>query len=403
MIQTKEIKKGIYALKTVGYLDLDFHGCIFRNDYGASYNAYLIVDEKITLIDVVDKQFSEAFILEIKKIIKDKPIDYIIINHVEPDHSGGFEAVKSIYPDAQCFCSSEAKKAMLQMFFNKHQYQLVSNLESINLGSRNYVFVLTPFIHWPDNMFTYLVEDKILFSNDAFGSLTNSNLFYDYQYDLSQLLNDAKEYYANIVMPCSSFVANKLEEVLALNLELDYIAPSHGIIWKNEIGTIINQYQKWANNGDVKNKVVIVYDTIWDNTQKIADVIAQAIGDNDLEVRILNASKHRKSLIMSEIMDARAIVVGSSNFNNTMTPSIADVLERIIALKPIDKLGVAFGSFGWVDVHLNRIESRLQEANVKIITHSFYENYTPDAKALDLAYELGQLIANKVNEVITNE
>jgi flavorubredoxin len=252
-------------------------------------------------------------------------------------------------------------------------------------------------------MVTYLNQEKILFSNDAFGSLVNSNKLYDDMYEYSELIRQAKEYYANIVMPCNRFVEKKLNEINSLNLEFDLICPSHGVIWRSHVQDILDQYMRWAIDGDAVDKVVIVYDTIWDNTQMITDEIAVAIASHGYEVRIFNASKHRKSLIMSEIMDCKAVLVGSSNFNNTMTPSIADVLERMIALKPRGKYAMAFGSYGWADVHLNRIEGRLKEAGLKIINQSLYENYTPDEASLIYAASVGDKVATKLREMEQND
>ncbi|MGL5042700.1 MAG: FprA family A-type flavoprotein [Culicoidibacterales bacterium] len=403
MIQTHLIRENIYSFKAIGYLDLDFHGCIFRNEEGASYNAYLIIDEQITLIDLVDAPFMDEFSRRLKEVLGERKIDNIIINHVEPDHSGGFELLKEVYPDAKCYCSAEAKNAMLQMFFKDHSFTKVEHMGILKTGSYSFVFVLTPFIHWPDNMLTYLQEERILFSNDAFGSLVNSNLHYDDEYEYTELIRQTKEYYANIVQPCSRFVEAKLAEILSLNLAIDLICPAHGIIWRSHIPEILEQYMRWAKNGDMKDKVVIVYDTIWDNTEMMTNEIAVGIAEQGYEVRVYNASKHRKSLIMTEIMDARGILIGSSNFNNTMTPQIADVLERIIGLKPLQKVGMAYGSYGWADVHLNRIEHRLKEANVQIVEHALYENYTPNEAQLLYAKEVGKKFGAKLKELKSYE
>lgn len=403
MIQTHLIRENVYSFKAIGYLDLDFHGCIFRNEEGASYNAYLIIDEEITLIDLVDEPFMDEFLRRLQAVLGERKIDNIIVNHVEPDHAGGFEQLKAVYPEARCYCSTEAKKAMLQMFFKEHTFTKVENMETLNTGKYSFTFVLTPFIHWPDNMLTYLNEERILFSNDAFGSLVNSNLHYDDEYEYAELIRQTKEYYANIVQPCSRFVKAKLAEIVALNLPLDLICPAHGIIWRSHIADIMQQYMRWAHNGDMVDKVVIVYDTIWDNTEMMTNEIAVGIANQGYEVRVFNASKHRKSLIMTEIMDARGILIGSSNFNNTMTPQIADVLERIIGLKPLKKVGMAYGSYGWADVHLNRIEARLKEANVQIVEHALYENYTPNEAQLLYAQTVGEKFGKKLKEMKSYE
>lgn len=399
MIQVDKIRESVYSLKVIGYLDVNFHGCIFPNEEGASYNAYLIVDEEVTLIDLVDSPYIEPFVREIKKIIGERPIDQVVVNHVEPDHAGGFGRLMELYPNAKCYCSAEAKDAMLQMFFGTYNFNQVQTGDELSVGSDTLRFVLTPFIHWPDNMMSYLVGEEILFSNDAFGSLENSNRLYDDQYQYADLLRKTKEYYANIVQPCSRFVRAKLAEFAQLNWPIQLVCPAHGIIWRSHFGEIFDQYVRWAETGDVKDKIVIIYDTIWDNTEIMANEIATGMATTGYEVRIFNASIHRKSMIMSELMDARGVLIGSSNFNNTMTPQIADILERMIGLKPLQKVGMAFGSYGWADVHLGRIENRLKEANVHIVHHAVYENYTPDEAEKIYAQEVGRKFVAKLEEM----
>ncbi len=396
MITVKEIRKNIYSLKAVGYSDLDFHGSVFRNDEGASYNAYLVVDDEITLIDTVEGKISDRFLSAIKNIIGDKPIDNLIVNHTEPDHSSSFEYIASAYPNMKCYCSEKAEKAMQNMYFGNHTYITVKNLETLKIGKYTLTFVLTPFIHWPDNMVTYLNEEKILFSNDAFGNLTTNNMLYDESYGLEQLLSKSKEYYANIVMPCSNFVVKKLDEIMSLNLDIELICPSHGVIWKKYINEILEHYYKWARFENNPKKVVIIFDTIWGNTEIITNQIANKLMDKDLEVRIFQAGKHRSSLIMSEVLDASAILIGTSNFNNTMVPTIADILERIYALKPQNKIGMAYGSYGWAKVHLNRVKERLREAKINVLDEEIYSNYTPD----EATKEYAENVANKIHSIL---
>lgn len=402
MIQTQQIKPNIFIFKAIGYTDLDFHGSVFRNDEGASYNSYLIIDEQITLIDTMDEHLAEEFIRRLEKVLDGRKLDNIIVNHVEPDHSGSYEAVKALYPDAKSFCSAMAEKAMKSMYFGEHEYEVVKNLETLTIGKYTLKFILTPFIHWPDNMVTYLEEEKILFSNDAFGSLVASNKMYDDEYEVAELMRHAKEYYANIVMPCSRFVMKKLKEINELNLEFDLICPSHGIIWKKHITEIMDQYMKWATFSDIKHKVVMVYDTIWGNTELVTNEIAVGLAERGYEVRVFKAGLHRPALIMSEIMDAKAILVGSSNFNNAMVGPIADILERIYALSPQNKVGMVYGSYGWANAHLKRVESRLEEAKIELIESAMYENYKPDIARLKYAEELGMRVAEKIDEKYGN-
>ncbi len=396
MIQLKEIRKNIYSIKAVSYNELDFHGTVFRNDEGASYNAYLVIDEEVTLIDTVEHEFNEAFLKTIDSVLKGRVIDNIIINHVEPDHSSSFLAVFAKYPNAKCYCSEKAEKPLQNMFFEDVEYSTVKTMDSIKTGKYTFNFILTPFVHWPDNMVTYLVEEKILFSNDAFGNLIANNNLYDDEYDLGILLKASKEYYANIVMPCAKFVLKTLKEIEDLGIEIELICPAHGIIWRSHIADIIEHYSKWANFESKKNKVVIVYDTIWGNTEILTNALASKLTEHGLEVRIFRAGKHRPSLIMSEILDASAVVVGTSNFNNTMLPTIADFIERMYGLKPKGKIGVVYGAYGWSKAHVNRVKDRLVECEIDVIDYDITSNYTPDTATI----EITNTVAEKLVEAL---
>ncbi len=396
MIQVKEIKENIYSIKAISYNELDFHGTVFRNDEGASYNAYLVVDEEVTLIDTVEEEYNEAFLENIDKILNGRQIDNIIINHVEPDHSSSFLAVFGKYPKAKCYCSEKAEKPLQNMFFVNCDYKTVKTNDSIKTGKYTFNFILTPFVHWPDNMVTYLVEEKILFSNDAFGNLIANNNLYDDEYDLGLLLRASKEYYANIVMPCAKFVLKTLKEIQDSGIEIELVCPAHGVIWRSHIAEILTHYEKWANFESKKNKVVIVYDTIWGNTEIITNDLSNKLAAQGLEVRIFRAGKHRPSLIMTEILDASAIVVGTSNFNNTMLPTIADFIERLYGLKPKGKIGAVYGAYGWAKTHVNRVKDRLTECEIEVIDYDITSNYKPDATT----FEIIDTLVNKLVEAL---
>ncbi len=393
MIQSKKIRDNIYSIKAIDYNELDFHGTVFRNDEGASYNAYLVIDEEVTLIDTVEHGFNEEFLRHLDNILEGRKIDNIIINHVEPDHSSSFLDTYSKYPEAKCYCSEKAEKPLQNMFFRDIDYKTVKTLDSINTGKYTFKFVLTPFVHWPDNMVTYLEEEKILFSNDAFGNLVTNNNLYDDEYEIATLLRSSKEYYANIVMPCGKFVLKTLDEIEKLGIEIELICPGHGTIWRTHIATIIAEYKKWASFESNKNKVVIVYDTIWGNTEIITNELASKLTEYDLEVRVFKAGKHRPSLIMTEILDASAVIVGTSNFNNTMLPTIADFVERLYALKPKGKIGAVYGAHGWSKNHINRLKDRLEECDVDVLDYDISSNYKPDEATIEITSTLAKKIA----------
>ncbi len=397
MLQTKQIKENVYAFKAINYNDLSFHGPVITTEEGSCYNAYLIIDEQITLIDTVDEKFSDEFIRRIKKVIGNKKIDNIILNHLEYDHSSSYEYIKTFYPEAKTYCSSKSDKVIAKIFSKNYDYIFVEDLSEISIGKYTLKFILTPFIHWPDNMMTYLIEEKILFSNDAFGSLIAQNKFFDYEYDLHELIKSSKIYYANILTGCNNLVSKKLKEIA--DIEFDYVCPSHGVIWHKNINDILTSYINWSNCLDVKNKIVIIYDTVWGTTETMAQEMATNLGEKGFEVRIFVASKHNPSMIMTELLDAKAILIGSSNLNNAMVSTVADILERIYGLKLKGKVGMAFGAYGWSGVHLKRINARLEEANIRTIHPDVYTNFNVDDGMVKFIEQVSDQLAEELNKL----
>lgn len=378
MIYTKKINSRVYLIRASEFNDLNFHGATIKTEMGSSYNSYLIIDEKITLVDTMDEPLAKEFITTLEKLLDGRTIDNIIINHVEPDHSGSYEEVLKLAPNAKTYCSAKAETAMKHLFFQEHEYEVVDHLSELDCGNYTLQFIHTPFIHWPDNMFTYLKEDKILFSNDGFGSLLSGTKIYDDQYSKFELEDAAKLYYANIVLPCSRYVKKKLAELDSLNLEFNLICPSHGIIYRSYISEIIDLYKQYCNHTIKPKKVVMIYESIWGSTDTCTRELASVLVEKDYDVQVFKASVHNPSLIMKELMDAEYLFIGSSNFNNTYPGPIADIIERIIALKPQNKKFLVYGSYGWAHVHLKKIEEQLSSLSYTEIEQPIYGQYRPD-------------------------
>ncbi len=395
MLYTYNINDNIYCFRGISHSDLDFHGSTIKSTEGSSYNCYLIIDDEITLIDTVDSKFSELFLDSLKTILDGRKIHNIIVNHVEPDHSGLFTIIKEKYPDGNVYCSKKGIDAMQRMYFKDINYTEVNDFDTIRTGKYTLKFILTPFVHWPDNMFTYLEEENILFSNDAFGSLLTRSKLYDENYSLDDLINSSKSYYANIVMPYGKFVLQVFEKLKTNNIKLKLICPSHGLVLKKYINELLENYYNWANYKN-NDKVVIIYETIWGNTEMCTNQIANALVNSGREVKVFRASKHHPSTIITEVMDAKAILFGSSNFNSTMLSPLADITERIYALKPQNKIAMVYGSFGWANTHLKRLEQRLKEANIDILDFSLLGKYTPDGERLENAYQVGLQVNSKI-------
>jgi len=357
-----EIKENIYWVGGIDWDLRNFHGYLTHR--GSTYNAYLIVDEKITLIDTVKHYHFDEMMERIAAVINPGKIDYIVSNHVEMDHSGGLPALmEKIGSRATIFTSPNGEKGLLAHYRRKWNFKVVQSGDILSLGKRSLHFVLTPMVHWPDNMVTYLPEDRILFSNDAFGQHLASSERFDDEYPFSIILEEATKYYANIVLPYSKQVNKTLEAVSAF--ALDVIAPSHGIVWRSSVKQILAQYQKWAKN-ETEPKALIIYDSMWGSTEKIAYAIAKGFENKGIKVSLVNLQFNHISDIMTMVLTTKYICVGSPTLNNNMLPTVAAFLTYLKGLAPINRVGIAFGSYGWGGQSIGLIEDILKSCNWQV-------------------------------------
>jgi flavorubredoxin len=372
-----KLTENIYWVGGIDWNLRNFHGYLTQK--GSTYNAYLIIDEKITLIDTVKHYLYDEMIERISSIIDPAKIDTIISNHVEMDHSGGLPKLMEVAKNATIVTSAPHGEKGLRAHYKKDwNFKTVKGGDSISLGKRTLQFVPTPMIHWPDNMVTYCPEEKILFSNDAFGQHIASSERFDDEYPLPTILEEAKKYYANIVLPYSKQVAGALEVVGKLDIKT--IAPSHGLIWRSNIESIIKEYTKWSSN-QTEEKALIIYDTMWDSTKKITYAIQNAFEEKNIATRIIDLKENHISDIMTEISTAKYICVGSPTLNNNMLPSVAAFLTYMKGLAPKNRIGLAFGSFGWGGQSIKQVEDILASCGFDII-EGIKANYVPDINQL---------------------
>ncbi len=386
-----EIAKGIFDVGVNDWNIRDFHG--YSTQFGTSYNAFLIIDEKIALIDTVKSDFSDQLITNISSIIDPKKIDYVISNHTEMDHSGGLPRVMhKIGEDKPLICSKMGFKNLSRHFPQKLNYRAVENGEELSLGTRTLTFLETRMLHWPDSMFTYLKEDKILFSSDAFGQhYAGFEKFDDIIGDA--IMPHAKKYFANILLLYSPLILKLVETVTRLGLEFNMICPDHGVIWRKDPGKIINAYVEWSKQEPGK-KALLIYDTMWHSTEIMADAIASGISEKGVEVRPMHLRKWHRSDVMTEVLDAKAIIVGSPTLNNGLFPTVSDFLTYMKGLKPLNKIGAAFGSYGWSGESVKLITQSLEEMKFDIIDPGLKIQYVPDKEGIGACYRFGQKIAD---------
>lgn len=392
-----KITDNVYYVGAHDYNLRDFHGSMYPINEGATYNAYLIVDEKITLIDTVEIDFYDEMLERIRSIIGDRMIDNIIIQHAESDHSSAFMKLMNEYPKAKAYVSISGKRAMLAQFFKDYDYQSVKTGDTLNIGRGTLTFIEMPMIHWPDNMATYFDDDRILFSNDAFGQHIISFKKFDDDHDYSYLIAKAKEYYANIVMPYGKNVLNKLKAIADLGLAIDYIAPSHGIIWHKYIGKMLADYKDFASLKS-KDKVVIVYESVWNNTKTIAETLAEGLGQNGIEPKVYKLSKTDSSLILSELLDAKALLIGSGCYNNTLASEICSFIDKAISLNIKDKYVGTFGSYGWNKLPIVNMDKRAENIGILLEDFNIAINYAPTQEDLEAVYERAQKLAKFLKE-----
>jgi len=389
------IANNIYWVGVIDWNVKNFHGHTYTTKRGTTYNAYLILDDKVALVDTVYGPFSEEMIEKIGKIIPPEKIDYIIANHVETDHSGALPEIIKLCPKAKVFGTAKCKEGLYKHYFGDWDFQVVKNGDKLKLGKKTLSFIEAPMLHWPDSMFSYLVEDAILLPNDAFGQHYATSGRFDDEVDQSILMEEAVKYYANILWPLSSLVLKKIGEIQKLNIPIKMIAPSHGIIWRKDPLKIVNAYLSWAAN-TTKPKVVVVYETMWGATEKMARKIAEGIIDSGIEVMVFDISQADRTEVIGQMLDAKGYLIGSSTHDNSMLPNIAGFLEFFKGLKPKDRFGAVFGSYGWSGGAVAEIERIFKETGIELAQDGISIKYIPDEGEFNRCFEFGRDFAKKI-------
>ena len=391
-----EIKPDVYWVGAVDWSSRDFHG-YSMSPMGTTYNAYVVKDEKTTLFDTVKSEFQGEMLCRIANMMDPEQIDYIVVNHVEPDHAGCLPKLVERCKPEKIFCSPMGEKAMKAHFhYTDWPVQVVKTGDSISLGKRTVHFTETRMLHWPDSMFSYIPQDKLLISNDAFGqNIASSERFAD-EVDLPVLAHALKEYYANIVLPFSPIVLKVLEQVAGMNLDIDMIAPDHGLIFRgDDCGYALESYKRFAEQKPEK-KAVIFYDTMWHSTEIMARAIAEGLEEEGVTTRLMWLKANHHSRVMTEIQDAAAVIAGSPTHNNGIMPNVAKMLTYMKGLKPQNKLGAAFGSFGWSGESVKIISEWLESMSCEMVDAPVKVKHVPTHDDLGACHELGKKVGQAI-------
>jgi anaerobic nitric oxide reductase flavorubredoxin len=390
-----EIKEKIYWTGIKDWELRQFHGHELSTHRGSTYNSYIIKDEKTILIDTVWDPYKEEFVENLEREVGLKNIDAIVINHIEPDHGGSLGYIMETVPDIPIYCTKNGADIIKRHFHKDWNFNIVKTGDSLKIGEYELIFVEMQMLHWPDSMMTYVKGANVVFSNDAFGQhFSPSGLFND-EVDSCEVYQEAIKYYANILTPFSPLVKKKIEQVKSLNLSIDIIAPSHGIIWRDNPMQIIEKYYEWSQDYS-EDFVTIIYDTMYDATKSIADAIAEGLTKSGVKYKMFNSAVTDQSDLLTEIFKCKGVLIGSCTVNNAVLRSIAALLHEIKGHKFKNKAAAAFGSYGWSGEAAKFISKELAEAGFKIVNEPIQFKYRPNHEEFDKCVEFGKAFANAI-------
>jgi len=388
----KQIAKSVYFIGGIDWNMRDFHG--FFTPKGVTYNSYLVMDEKVAVIDGVKCTFADEQLAKIANIVEPAKIDFIIVNHVEPDHSGGLPVLAQAAKNAVVVCTAQGQAEIIKYYGSAFNFKIVKAGDYIELGKNKLHFLPLPMVHWPDSMVSFLEGEDILFSNDAFGQHLCSSKLFDDENDLNEVLFEAEKYYANILMPLGKQVAGALTKVSQLPFSIKIVAPSHGVIWRSHISAILAKYAEWSS-GLAQQRVVIAYETMWGSTELLARALMDGVISEGVKVNLYRLNASDRTEIVRDILTARGIMIGSSTMHNGVLPNIGTLLYHLKGLRPVGKMAVVFGAHGWAGGAVKEIEKMLAETGIQVQT-AISSKWTPSVEDLKQAFEIGAEFARTI-------
>jgi flavorubredoxin len=395
-----EIKPGIYWVGAIDWAIRDFHGYVTPR--GTTYNNYLIMDDEITLLDTVKYDFADITIKNIKSVVDPSRIKNIIVNHIENDHATSIDRIMDFTPDATIYITEKGRKGLERFFdLSKWNVRIVKTGDTLNIGKRTLLFLETPMLHWPDSMMTYVKEAKLLISQDAFGQHIASAARFDDEFaafqSMAELEDVVLDYYANILMPFGQLIKAKIDDIQKLGLEIDMIAPDHGIIWRSHPDKVVQAYLDMAN-GRANLGVSIIYDTMWHSTEHMALSIMEGIKDEGVECKVIKLRATPMSAAIKEFWQSRGCLIGSPTLNNAMFPSVAEFLSYLRGLRPKNRIIGAFGSYGWGGGAVKEVYEEFKKTGLETVEPGMQVVYKPSGEDERLCYEFGRDFAKKVKE-----
>jgi len=396
MTMATELKKGIYWVGVVDWELRHFHGHELSTHRGSSYNAYLIVDRKVALVDTVWTPFAAQLLASIRQVVDPARLDYVIVNHSEVDHAGALAEVLRQAPQAQLVVSRRGQDSVEGHFHQGWPCKVVKTGDRLSLGETELLFIEAPMLHWPDSMFTYISGRDLLLPNDAFGQHYATAFRFNDEVDQEELYAEAQKYYANILTPYSDMVSRKLTEFAGLNLPVDMIGPSHGVIWRTDPLQIVTKYAEWAQQKPAR-RAVVIYDTMWNGTRRMADAIAEGLAGAGVDTKVFHAPTADRNDILAEVFKAGTVLVGSPTLNRGLLPTVWPVLQDLKGLQFRHKVAGAFGTYGWSGEGVGIIEGHLRDCGFEVVPGGPKAKWQPDAASLEACRAYGKTVGSALN------
>lgn len=397
-----ELKRnsGIFWVGAIDWAVRDFHGYIVPR--GTTYNNYLILDDEITLLDTVKYDFADITIKNISSVVDPSKIKHVVINHIENDHVTSIDRIMELTPKAAIYITDKGRKGLEKFFdLSKWNIKVVKTGDTLKIGKKTLFFLETPMLHWPDSMMTYIKEDKILITQDAFGQHIASSVRFDDEFvdceSMSELEDAVVDYYANILMPFGLLIKNKIAEIQKLGLEIDMIAPDHGIIWRKNPNKVIQMYLDMAS-GKADLRIAVIYDTMWHSTEQMTTPIMQGIRDEGVACKVIKLRATPVSVAIKEFWRARGCLIGTPTLNNIMYPTISEFLTYLRGLRPKNRIMGAFGSYGWGGGAVKEAYEEFKKIGLETAEPGMQVLYKPSVQDEDMCYNFGREFAKKVKE-----
>ncbi len=395
-----EIRDDIFWVGAIDWAVRDFHGYVTPN--GTTYNNYLIMDDEITLVDTVKFDFGEISIKNIRSVVDPSKITNVVINHIENDHATSLDKIMELAPKARIYITEKGKKGLSRFFdISRWNMTTVKTGDTLDIGKRTLLFLETPMLHWPDSMMTYVKEDKLLFSQDGFGQHIASAVRFDDEFvtceSMSSLEDAITDYYANILMPFGQLIKRKIDEIGKLGLEIEIIAPDHGIIWRTNPGKVLQAYQDMAD-GKSNLSVAIIYDTMWHSTEHMSLPMMQGVKDEGVDCKVIKLRATPMSVAIKEFWKARGCLIGTPTLNNIMYPTVAEFLTHLRGLRPKNRIVGAFGSYGWGGGAVRDAYEEFKRMGLEIVEPGLQVLYRPSLEDEQKCYDFGREFAKKVKD-----